>query len=91
MLDHSLAELARGKGDDLTLALYPVSAMKGSRPVVVVHADPMSDVTDVQQGDIVTAIGWPEVGRAVVIVAGEKLIEPVYPCVSPVFRSMRFK
>ena len=73
--DSSLAELARGEGDDLVLALYPLTASTGSRPVVVVHADPSSDLLQFEQGAVITAWGWPEVGRAVVVETGRDLIE----------------
>lgn len=73
------------------VALYDLSATEGSRPVVVVEVDPSADLDHVEQGAAVTVRGWPVVGRAVVIEIGGTVVQPTNPCVSPVFRPMRFK
>ena len=58
---------------------------------MVVHVDPSADLDAVDQGSVVTVLGWPTVGRAVVLDIDGTLVEPVYPCVSPFLRPMRFK
>lgn len=73
------------------VALYDLSAVKGSKPVVVVDVSPLADLDAVEQGAICTVHGWPAVGRAVVLDVGGLRIEATYPCVSPVVRPMRFK
>ena len=82
---------SRHRLDDQVVALYDITAVRGAKPVVVVHVDPSADLTSVGQGAVVTVHGWPTVGRAVVVEIEGIVIEPVYPCVTPVFRSMRLK
>lgn len=73
------------------VALYEMPATKGSKPTVVVEVDPSADLSQIAQGAVVTVRGWPVVGRAVVLDIAGTVVEPTYPCTSPVFRPMRFK
>jgi hypothetical protein len=91
--DMSAANMLSSKNplDDQVVALYDVDATKGAKPVVVVHVDPSADLTVVEQGSVVTVRGWPIVGRAAMVEIDGTLVAPVYPCTSPVFRTMRFR
>lgn len=73
------------------VALYDLSAVKGSKPVVVVEVDRLTNLDGLEQGAVVMVWGWPVVGRAVILDVGGVAIEATYPCTSPVFRPMRFK
>ncbi len=73
------------------VALYDLAASKGSRPVVVVEIESSFELGGVEQGAVVTVRGWPAVGRAVVLDIDGDTIEATHPCVSPVFRSLRFE
>jgi hypothetical protein len=73
------------------VALYDPTATKGSRPIVVFEVDATADLSQLEQGAEVTVRGWPVVGRAVILDMDGELVEPTYPCTSPVFRAMRLK
>lgn len=90
---NSLAQLLVGdrSSDYQLVALYSLRATKGTKPVVVVEVSSSTDLDCLEQGAEVTVRGWPTVGRAVALDLGQSVVEAVYPCVSPVFRPMRFK
>lgn len=73
------------------VALYSLAAKKGTKPVVVVEVASSTDLDALDQGAEITVRGWPQLGRAVALDLGESVVEAIYPCVSPVFRPMRFK
>ena len=73
------------------VALYELTATKGSRPIVVFEVDATADLSPLKQGAEVTVRGWPVVGRAVILDVDGELVEPTYPCTSPVFRAMRLE
>ncbi len=73
------------------VALYELTATKGSRPIVSFEVDARADLSPLQQGAEVTVRGWPVVGRAVILQVAGELVESTYPCTSPVFRALRFK
>ena len=73
------------------VALYGLSAVPGSKPVVVAEVDPLADLEAVEQGAAILVRGWPVVGRAVTLDFDGHVVEATYPCVSPAFRPMRFK
>ena len=73
------------------LALYETTAVKGSRPEVVILVHASITLHDVEQGRIVTVYGWPTVGRAVAVDIDDLVVFSIYPCISPVFRPMKFR
>jgi hypothetical protein len=73
------------------VALYELTATRGSRPTVVMEVAGSEDLSGVAQGAAVTVRGWPAVGRAVLLDIDGALVEPTYPCTSPAFRAMRLK
>ena len=88
----SLLGLLRGMGDvDQVVALYEPDAKRGANPVVVVQVDPSEDLEHVAQESLVTVRGWPQVGRAVVILLDDRVVRPIYPCTTSVFRTLRLE
>lgn len=88
----SLIQMISGSASyEQIAALYDLAAVKGTKPVVVTAIDRAADLTSVEQGALVTVWGWPAVGRAVLLDIDGMIVEPAYPCTSPVIRSMRFK
>ena len=61
------------------------------RPEVVIHVDPSIALDAVEQGRVVNVLGWPTVGRAVAVDIDGLIVMPIYPCMAPVFRPMRFR
>lgn len=88
----SLLGLLRGMTDvDQVVALYECDAKRGANPVVVVQVDPSEDLEHVTQESLVTVRGWPQVGRAVVVLVEDREIRPIYPCTTFVFRTIRLE
>lgn len=74
---------------DQLVALYDLSAVKGSKPIVTVNVSPSIDLGDVTQGSVIKVRGWPAPGRAVAFEVGDTVVEAIYPCSVPVFRVIR--
>ena len=67
-----------GRAELLEVVLFALDAEPGSRAVVVVEVD-RTDVLGERQPRVVDVAGWPEPGRAAVILVDGHELWPVYP------------
>lgn len=79
-----------GQPRELFAALYPSDASRGSRPTVVSQLRSTYDIDQMVQETAVFVKGWPEPGRAIVIVVENLELWPIYPCTVPL-RSPRLE
>lgn len=75
----ALEMFAGRRTEELHLALYEVDAQPGGRPVVEVEVAPTEPIDKVPQGSLVQVAGVPRPGHAVVILAEDLVLWPVYP------------
>lgn len=77
----SLLSMALGGSDrdDLWAALYDRHAASGSKPLLSVPLRSETDISQLVEGQEVIVYGSTEVGHALLIRAGDRIIQPVGP------------